>query len=325
MAVRSSSTDGNGSSSTISAETATGWHVLNVEGYSQTKGVLGVGNFVKSGAFTAGGHTWCVRYYPDGYDEESAGCTICFDLFLEDADPADNDVVKVKHSFSLLDKAGDPVPRYKSTCDVCALSSATPSWGYHWIAVTEELESSPPLGDDSFTIRCDVTVIKAIRAKTTTTAKPHVPALLERDVVIEVGGERYMAHRCVLAAHSPVLRPMLFGPAVDAAGVAHLRIHNMEAEVFEDVLYFVYTGALPEKGEDDKAQMANLLLAAAERFDLQGLKQACEDMLMEYIDESSVVYMLELAKQYGCHGLQEACYKFLDTPIQVYEDYYTVK
>ncbi|GJN04935.1 hypothetical protein PR202_ga22519 [Eleusine coracana subsp. coracana] len=48
MAARSNSPDvstGAGSTSTISAATVTGWHMLKIQGYSQT-------NSVKSGTFT---------------------------------------------------------------------------------------------------------------------------------------------------------------------------------------------------------------------------------------------------------------------------------
>ncbi|KAK3120551.1 hypothetical protein QOZ80_9AG0689800 [Eleusine coracana subsp. coracana] len=314
MAVRSSSTgasSSSGSASTISAETETGYHVLTIEGYSQTKGLLGVGNSVKSGTFTVGGHTWCIRYYPDGFDDETADW-ICFDLFLDDKDDDPNNIVKMKHSFSLIDKAGDPVPPYTSSSGVCSLSRTTPSWGYHWL--TPELESSPHLEDDGFRIRCDVTVIKAIRAKTT-----HTPLLVEKkldvahqvmmkpggDVVVEVGDMQFTAHRSMLADQSPVFREMLSLQAADHAGVVHLRIDNMEAKVFEALLHFVYTGAMPEM------EMARLLLAAADRYDMQGLKMACGDMLQGYMNESTVVDMLVLADKHGCHGLHEACVKLL--------------
>ncbi|GJN25580.1 hypothetical protein PR202_gb13425 [Eleusine coracana subsp. coracana] len=321
MAVRSTSTDASsasGSASTISAETETGYHVLTIEGYSQTKGLLGVGYSVKSGNFTVGGHTWCVRYYPDGFDEETVDW-ICFDLFLDAAAAADENVVKVKHSFSLIDKAGDPVPPYTSTSGVYSLSHTTPSWGYQWL--TPEMESSPHLADDSFSIRFDIIVIKAIRATRTTTTTttatkpPHTPSdrklhiahpkidLGMTNVVIEVGGEVFAAHRWVLANKSPVFTSMLFGMAAaeDDHGVVHLRIDNMEARVFEALLYFVYVGALPEMDHGDEMEMARLLLVAANRYDLHGLKLACEDVLQGYIDKTTVVGMLSLATKHRCH------------------------
>ncbi|KAK3120552.1 hypothetical protein QOZ80_9AG0689810 [Eleusine coracana subsp. coracana] len=191
------------------------------------------------------------------------------------------------------------------------------------------MESSPHLADDSFSIRCDVTVIKAIRATrtmtTTAIVKPqHKPS--ERkpcvahpkidpgmtNVVIEVGGEIFAAHRWVLANKSPVFASMLFSTAaVDEDGVVHLWIDDMEARVFEALLHFVYAGALPEMDKGDEMEMARLLLVAANRYDLQGLKLACEDVLQGYIDKITVVGMLALATKHGCHGLEEACLEFI--------------
>ncbi|MFS9531791.1 MATH domain-containing protein, partial [Klebsiella pneumoniae] len=33
---------------------------------------LGVGKFISSSAFSVGGHSWCIQYYPDGYTKENA-------------------------------------------------------------------------------------------------------------------------------------------------------------------------------------------------------------------------------------------------------------
>ncbi|CAL5039118.1 unnamed protein product [Urochloa decumbens] len=46
------------STSTIVTETVTGSHVLRIDGYSGTKG-HGVGNGIRSGVFSIGGHNWC--------------------------------------------------------------------------------------------------------------------------------------------------------------------------------------------------------------------------------------------------------------------------
>ncbi|OEL28973.1 hypothetical protein BAE44_0010009 [Dichanthelium oligosanthes] len=54
-----------GSATTIATETVTGSHLHVVDGYSKTKGVLGVGRCYYSGIFAVAGHNCCVLYYPD--------------------------------------------------------------------------------------------------------------------------------------------------------------------------------------------------------------------------------------------------------------------
>lgn len=57
--------------------------------------------------------------------------------------------------------------------------------------------------------------------------------------------------------------------------------------------------------------MAQHLLVAADRYDLQRLKLICEDKLCMHIDQSTVATTLALAEQHGCRVLKEACFDFL--------------
>ncbi|KAI5004539.1 hypothetical protein ZWY2020_031782 [Hordeum vulgare] len=102
-----------------------------------------------------------------------------------------------------------------------------------------DLEASEHLRNDSFTIRCDIAVVQDFRAVYTTglvSVPPcdlgrHLGELLETekdaDVVFEVGGETVSAHRCVLAARSPVFAAELRGPMkegdVAAGGVVRIQ------------------------------------------------------------------------------------------------------
>ena len=60
--------------------------------------------------------------------------------------------------------------------------------------------------------------------------------------------------------------------------------------------------------------MAQHLLEAADRYDLQRLKLICEGRLCQHIDVSTVATTLALAEQHCCQGLKEACFAFLKSP-----------
>ncbi|KAL6907754.1 hypothetical protein ACP4OV_001924 [Aristida adscensionis] len=326
MAATSTGHAGGGGTSTISAVTATGWHVLKVEGYSQTKGVLGVGNSVKSGGFAVGGHGWRIGYDPDGYNDERAGW-ISLDLFLDrpagdgDGDGDDEvEIVNAKSTFSLLDDAGDPVPSCTaSSGGACAFSAAIPSWGIEAFIERAALEASPHLRDDAFRVRCDVTVVKEIRSSATAPAPPppanqHAGGCADEDVTFEVGGEVFRASSRVLAARSPVFRAELAVPGT--APPARVLVDNMEAGVFKALLDFIYTDAvLPEVDDDGgKKEMAQRLLVAADKYGMMELKSICEAMLLAYVDADTAASILAVAERHGCHGLKEACFEFLRIP-----------
>uniref|UniRef100_A0A0E0EY49 BTB domain-containing protein n=1 Tax=Oryza meridionalis TaxID=40149 RepID=A0A0E0EY49_9ORYZ len=204
------------------------------------------------------------------------------------------------------------------------------AWGYPKFIKREDFEKSDDLGDDSFTIRCDIVVVRKIHTKETTEILPvetfvSVPPsdmnqqfgdLLETekgaDLVFDVGGQTFAAHRCVLAARSLVFRAELYGlmKEGDTAGV--VRVEEMEAQVFKVLLRFLYTESLPEMKEEDV--MCQHLLVAADRYNLERLKLICEEKLCKYISVGTVSNILALADQHRCDGLKKACFNFLGSP-----------
>ncbi|XP_066334176.1 BTB/POZ and MATH domain-containing protein 2-like [Miscanthus floridulus] len=80
------------------------------------------------------------------------------------------------------------------------------------------------------------------------------------------------------------------------------------------MLHFIYTDSLPEIDAPDIAVMAQHLLVAADRYDLQRLKLICEDMLRSYVDVNLAAATLVLAEQHACQGLKAACFEFLKAP-----------
>ncbi|KAJ1276439.1 hypothetical protein BS78_05G214500, partial [Paspalum vaginatum] len=147
---------------TVSPETVTGSHVFVVQGYSKSKGALGVGRCVYSGTFAVGGHIWCIGYYPDSAREEHAE----YISFCLHADPTMAvEEVTARYVFSLLDQAGQAVAQYRRSSGTWKTFSRTDgaTWRGVHLMTRDELESSPHLRDDSFRIQCDVTVFKDLR------------------------------------------------------------------------------------------------------------------------------------------------------------------
>ncbi|CAM0954263.1 unnamed protein product [Alopecurus aequalis] len=137
------------------------------------------------------------------------------------------------------------------------------------------------------------------------------------DVTFKVGGETFVAHRCVLAARSRVFKAELFGPMKEGcmatAGVIH--VEDMEAQAFRAMLNFIYSDSEPEHGKEDADDVVwQHLLAAADRYDLQRLKLMCEDKLCRFIDVNTTTTILALAERHSCDGLKKACYDFLGAP-----------
>ncbi|TVT98192.1 hypothetical protein EJB05_56511, partial [Eragrostis curvula] len=313
--------------STISTGAVNGSHLLKISGYSCTKELLQNGKCAKSVSSNIGGRSWFIRYYPNGRQKEDYDYISVY-LDLESADEKE---VKAKFTFILLDNDGVPVPSYSSFSRIHTFTSKYSSWGYPRFIKKEDLEGSEHLKDDCFTIRCDITFMKPILSEEKkqfvlvpqSNLHQHLGELLKNmdgcDVTFEVDDDRFPAHRCILAARSSVFKAELFGDMAENSKRL-IRIEDIDAQVFKSLIHFIYTDELPDMTAEDNNEaqsdvvMAQHLLVAADRYNVDRLKLICEEKLCSYLNSDIVATSLTLADQHNCHGLKEACFEFLSSP-----------
>uniref|UniRef100_A0A0D3FE40 BTB domain-containing protein n=1 Tax=Oryza barthii TaxID=65489 RepID=A0A0D3FE40_9ORYZ len=289
--------------STIVAEVVSGSHVLKIDGFSQTIGASDGGSYVKSGRFVVGGHGWRV------------GARFKISLLAAAHDgshppPPRSDQSTATRSF----------PRFIT-------AKALEESGY-LPPVRRRRREGYPHGGRRHHGQEARRRAAAVRHRLVGVLPPsdigaHLGRLLAAghgaDVAIHVGGETFAAHRCVLAARSPVFMAELFGPMAMSRhnNEETIRVHDMEPRVFEAMLHFIYNDSLPEVDDDDDgevAAMAQHLLVAADRYDMGRLKLICEDTLCSHVDASTAATALTLAEQHHCERLKEACFKFMENP-----------
>ncbi|KAK3153720.1 hypothetical protein QOZ80_2BG0180270 [Eleusine coracana subsp. coracana] len=299
------------SASSVVVDSARGRHDLRIDKMSFTAGALApTGQSVASSAFTIGGHRWRVKYYPNGKSADSAGHISVF-LAL-DEEPATGEQVTAVFEFALLAE--------RRVAFFLKKSKALPGGKV-----------------DSFIIRCQIVVINGFRTEEKGAPKPkskvnsvpvpppdlhrHLGHLLETkkgtDVVFDVGGETFAAHRFVLAARSPIFGAELFSEMKEGDADGVIRIDDMEPGVFRALLCFAYTDSLPEmkKGEEDA--MYQHLLVAADRYGMERLKLMCENKLCNYVSVHTGAIILTLAEQHHCDGLKKVCLDFVRHPANV--------
>jgi speckle-type POZ protein len=333
--------------SAIVANTESASHMVKIDGYSRTKG-LATGVHLKSCSFIVGGHSWSLAYLPNGDCAERSEYISMYLVLNGVAPGTGGGPVLAQFSISLLDRAGKPAPTYTRTGTTTPYVGPGAHWGFPGFIRREALEKSRHLNvkEDSFSVRCDLTVVTEFRAEDAASIAAeaasaplsvpvpppdmwrHLEQLLlsqmGADVRFRVDGEDFAAHRCVLAARSPVFQAELFGTMKEASSEAQcvVEIHDMRADVFRNLLYFMYTDALPlpvpdqepRPDPEEEALMAQHLLVAADRYGMERLKFICEDALCRHIDVSTVATTMALAEQHHCQGLKEACFQFLRTP-----------
>ncbi|XP_044359433.1 BTB/POZ and MATH domain-containing protein 2-like [Triticum aestivum] len=306
---------------------ARGYHLLVVEGYSRTKADVPNGDHIESRPFRVGGYLWLLRCHPNGSSSARAGYVSASLLIAQDvAKP-----VKAQFEISFINQFGRQRSAYIRSGSVRHFRGKSCGTCYSNFISRDDLEDSEHLKDDSFTIRCDIIVIEDDDAKGTgatssfvTVPPPDVQqhftdlfmAKEGNDVTFEVGGETISAHRRVLAARSRVFKAELFGPMKEGTSTASaIHIDDMEPRVFRAMLAFIYCDSEPEmEKEDGEDAICQLLLVAADRYDLQRLKLICEAKICGFIGVNTTTTILELAENHHCDGLRKACYNFLGAP-----------
>ncbi|KAF2911765.1 hypothetical protein DAI22_11g204050 [Oryza sativa Japonica Group] len=146
------------SASAIVSRPATGSHILRIDGYTNTKSILATGESATSRRFAVGGHSFVMRYYPNGLDD---GCADSISLFVDVAGGGGcgRSGIAGHARFSVLDHAGSPARRTDDASSE-VVDFRTHFSGQRSLITRDELERSPDiLRDDRFAVRCDLTVM----------------------------------------------------------------------------------------------------------------------------------------------------------------------
>ncbi|KAG6484525.1 BTB/POZ and MATH domain-containing protein 4-like [Zingiber officinale] len=312
-------------------ETVNGSHKFVIQGYSLAKG-MGVGKHIASETFSVGGFEWAIYFYPDGKNPEdnSAYVSVFIALASEGTD------VRALFELTLLDQSGKGKHKVHSHFDRSlesgpyTLKYRGSMWGYKRFFRRAALETSDYLKDDCLKIDCTVGVVMSVvdSPRLHSIEVPdsdigvHFGSLLDRqegsDVVFDVSGEKFHAHKLVLAARSPVFKSQFYENPNDEEN--NIIISDMEPKVFRAMLHFIYRDSFIEDDETTKSdspesspsgRMAAKLLAAADKYGLERLRLLCEANLCKDLCVDSVANTLSLADHYHATELKAACLKYV--------------
>ncbi|XP_019417850.1 PREDICTED: BTB/POZ domain-containing protein At1g21780-like [Lupinus angustifolius] len=126
------------------------------------------------------------------------------------------------------------------------------------------------------------------------------------DLTIITSDGTLRAHKAILSASSPVFQSM-FHHNLKEKESSTIRIEDMSPESCTVLLSYLY-GTI--KQEDFwKHRLA--LLGAANKYDIGGLKDLCEESLLEDLNSGNVLERLNEAWLYQLHKLKKGCLTFL--------------
>ncbi|XP_065203302.1 speckle-type POZ protein B-like [Planococcus citri] len=109
------------------------------------------------------------------------------------------------------------------------------------------------------------------------------------DLMINVNGKDYPAHKTILAARSPVFKAMLKHDVAETQQ-NRIEIKDIDENIFKELLRYIYTGRV-----ENLKDTALELLLVAEKYDLEHLKNMCVSALSVLLSEKTAVKILILS------------------------------
>ncbi|WCJ43568.1 BTB-POZ and MATH domain 4 [Euphorbia peplus] len=292
-------------------ETVNGSHRFTIQGYSLAKGI-GVGKHIASENFTVGGYQWAIYFYPDGKNPEdnSSYVSVFIALASEGTD------VRALFELTLIDQSGEGKHKVHSHFDRSlesgpyTLKYRGSMWGYKRFFRRAMLEASNFLKDDCLKIHCTVgVVVSAIDCSRLHSIKvpesdigSHFGVLLENeeffDITFNVRGQKFHAHKLVLAARSPVFESEFFDALEEDN--REIVVTDTEPKVFKALLHFIYKDTLVEDEElSVSVNTVAKILALADGFNATDLKSVC----LKFAAENLIAVM----RSDGFEYLKEHC------------------
>lgn len=128
------------------------------------------------------------------------------------------------------------------------------------------------------------------------------------DVKITCGEEVFDCHRNILSVRSPVFDVMFQSDMVENRS-KNVLIKDIKPKVVKEMLYFIYNGATSTENVMD--EIGRDLLGAADQYQLELLKNNCEEKLCPLLDASNSVELLVLADLHKAYRLRRMALKLV--------------
>ena len=126
------------------------------------------------------------------------------------------------------------------------------------------------------------------------------------DVTLQCQGKNFKAHKVILAAASPVFGAM-FKEGTKEHEENIVIIEDLESDVFELFLRYLYSG---EVNQLDEKHLD--LFAAADKYDVQPLREICIRHMATNISVDNAVDILALAERHSIEPIKSFALRFID-------------
>ena len=315
-----------------------------------------VGESLVSSQFTVAGPgdkvtTWELRTYPKGVgalwededDETPDNVEVDVPLYIRNTEETPE---KAKFCFSILNGRCQKEKSWDLSTDeyIKISDGGKDSVGVGGIVSIEELKDNPDLlPGGNLTFVCDLTVYGPEMTISGSKYPDEKLAIVDNcgkemndqigklfgekkfsDIKITCGEEVFDCHRNILSVRSPVFDAMFQSDMIENRS-KNVVIMDIKPEVVKEMLYFIYNGETSTENVMD--DIGRDLLAAADEYQLELLKNKCEVKLCSSLDLSNSVELLVLADLHEASRLRRMALRLVTRNMdaivntEVYKDF----
>lgn len=248
---------------------------------------------------------WVIIFWPK-FDANFCG------LFLQAVGHGKSNF-EVRLEFAMEDSRRDTIIRRSLTREM----DWAEGWGWEKFIESEELlEAIKPA--DQLYIVCRMTTFEEIVHEAIDGSLPEMlPSSLSLDlatlvddekfgdVTIQIDGQRFLAYKGILSARSAVFAAMFEHPMQESEENS-VTISDIEPEVFEELLRYIYTDELT-----CLETMAPRLYQVADKYAIATLKCVCRNYILKQISYETVADTLVLADMHGDQEMKKHAFRFI--------------
>jgi len=125
------------------------------------------------------------------------------------------------------------------------------------------------------------------------------------DVTLKCGDVSFECSKFMLKARSPVFKAMFQHNTLESQTNV-VKINDIEPKVLEEMLLYIHTGEYPNIKD-----LAKELLAAADFYQLDELKNGCQSFLCETLNSENSIGILILSDKFSATKLKKEALKFI--------------
>ena len=291
---------------TVSMKAEIKWTVTEFS--SQQCKTKKVGEFLKSGNFHSPGDVglqWFLALFPNGCTEEFSGNASLF-VYLVKTMKSDC-LVTITFTLFSEENSNTPLLFSKNFPPYTFPHSRNKGFGLHNIPHNKEL-----LEVENLLIYCKLEYKKDKLeppvnkySDLASDIARSLTSLADKDITFVIAGKEIRAHKFILAARSPVFAAMFQNESKEAA-LSRFSIPDMEPDIFEALLSFLYTDQV-----DLTFKMSKSLLTASKHYQLDLLGWHCERFLAQELSIENCCDLLKLANDHPAEDLKKDVVSFI--------------